>query len=153
MATRSLFPDATLDISILYSSFWISWNWRTAIFKTPWHQQYHFNANLWGGSSRSLWTASCSILSNFVNLDRQHYMKKDISKVETKYMLWCLLLIYCKQGYAACFDFYLGRHQASSMKYELSYMNLFAIIWIHIMQILWLWLLANMSKKNINKIK
>jgi hypothetical protein len=49
-------------------------------------------------------------------------------------MLWCLLVFYCKQVYATCFDLYLGHHQANSMKHKLSYLNLVALIRIHIMQ-------------------
>lgn len=41
---------------------------------------------------------------------------------------------YCKQTYATCFDLYLGHHQANNMKYKLSYLNLVAPIWIHIIQ-------------------
>jgi hypothetical protein len=82
-----------LNISIFYSSFWISWGCRTAIFITPWRQQYDFNANLCGGSKKTLWIASCYVFNNFVNLDRQHNIKKDIFKVETRWMLWCLLFV------------------------------------------------------------
>jgi hypothetical protein len=49
-------------------------------------------------------------------------------------MLWCLLLVYCKQVYATCFDIYLGHHWANSIKHKQSYLNLVALIWIHIMQ-------------------
>jgi hypothetical protein len=49
-------------------------------------------------------------------------------------MLWCLLLIYCKQMYATYFDLYLSHHQVNPTKRKLSYLNLVALIWIHIMQ-------------------
>jgi hypothetical protein len=74
-----------------------------------------------------------SIISSYVNLDLQHNKKKDSFKAETKYILWCLLLVYCKQVYATCFDIYFG-HQANSIKYKLRCSNLDAITWIHIMQ-------------------
>jgi hypothetical protein len=56
-------------------------------------------------------------------IGRQHNVKKDIFKVETKLILWCLLFVYCKQVYATCFDFYLSHHQANSIKHKLSYLN------------------------------
>jgi hypothetical protein len=49
-------------------------------------------------------------------------------------MLWCLLLVYCKQVYVICFDFYLGHQQENSLKHKLRYLNLVALIWIHSMQ-------------------
>jgi hypothetical protein len=39
-------------------------------------------------------------------------------------MLWCLLLVYCKQVYATCFDIYLGHQQTNSTKHKLSYLNI-----------------------------
>jgi hypothetical protein len=60
-----------------------------------------------------------SFQDSYVNLDRQHDTKKDIFKVETKWTFWCLLLFYCKKVHAACFDFYLGHHQADYIKHEL----------------------------------
>jgi hypothetical protein len=44
-------------------------------------------------------------------------------------MLCCLLLLYCKQVYAKCSGFYLGHHQANSVKNK-------CIVWIHILLLL-----------------
>jgi hypothetical protein len=51
-------------------------------------------------------------------------------------MLWCLLLVYRKQVYATCFEFYLGHLQANFIKHELSLLHLVALMWIRIMQFL-----------------
>jgi hypothetical protein len=69
-----------------------------------------------------------NIYAKVCELDRQHNKRKDIFKVETKQMLWCLLLVYCKQVYATCFDLYLGHHQANSINHELSCFKLVALI-------------------------
>jgi hypothetical protein len=56
---------------------------------------------------------------------------------QQEYEWWidgCFLLVYRKQVYATCFEIYLGRYQANSMENKLSYLNLVAQIWIHIMQ-------------------
>jgi hypothetical protein len=49
-------------------------------------------------------------------------------------MSCCLLLVYCEQVYATCFDSYLGHHQAIFIEHKLSYLNLISLIWIHITQ-------------------
>jgi hypothetical protein len=58
-------------------------------------------------------------------------------------MLWCLLLVYCKQVYAAFFDFYLGYHQANSMK-QTKLLELIALKWIHIMLVIWYTCMMNL---------
>jgi hypothetical protein len=68
-------------------------------------------------------------------------------------MLWCLLLLYCNQVYATCFDLYLGHHQANSIKHKLSYLNLVALIWIHIMQLFVVAIISEYILKNVNNIQ
>jgi hypothetical protein len=66
--------------------------------------------------------------------------------------MWCLLLVYCEQVYATYFDLYLGHHQANSIKHNRSYLNLVALIWIHIMQFFVIVIISEYIVKNINNI-
>jgi hypothetical protein len=57
-------------------------------------------------------------------------------------------LIYCKQVYATCFDLYLGHHLVNSIKHKLSFLNLVALIWIHIMQFFVVVIITEQTLKN-----
>jgi hypothetical protein len=67
-------------------------------------------------------------------------------------MLWYLLLVYCKQVYATCFDLYLGHHQANSIKHIQSYLNLVALMSINITQLFAALIIIEYILKNIHNI-
>jgi hypothetical protein len=63
--------------------------------------------------------------------------------------LWCLLLVYCKQVYATYLDLYLGHHQANYIKHKLSYLNLVALIWVHIKQYIVVYVIWNLPDDDL----